>query len=187
MSLKPNTTGTVVTAVALAVAGGTHIAAYGEHRAQSAAAAAFFALVAVAQVGAALAVLRGAGRRLRVAVVVGNLLLIGLWAWSRTTGLQIGPDAGPAEPVGVLDLTAVAAQAVAVTAALMAPGARLAVNFLRPQLMLVGVAVFVGAAGLQLPAHAGDHHEFGESHETHETEKHGSHVDHGDVVHSHHE
>lgn len=157
--MKTNKTAIAVTAGALAVAGGTHIAAYSEHLSESMAAAVFFAIVAVLQVIAALAVLRGVGPRLRAAIVVGNLGLIALWAWSRTTGLQFGPDAGPPEAVGLLDLAAVAAQAVAVGAALMVPRTRLVTKFLRPQLLLVAVALFVGAAGLRLPAEAHEHDE----------------------------
>jgi hypothetical protein len=157
--MKPNKTAIGITAGALAVAGGTHIAAYGEHRAESMAAAVFFAIVALLQVAAAFAVLRGVGPRLRGAVVIGNLGLIALWAWSRTTGLQLGPDAGPPEAVGPLDLAAVAAQAVAVGAAFLVPGARRVGRFLRPQLVLVGVALLVGAAGVRLPAEAHDHHD----------------------------
>jgi hypothetical protein len=154
-----NKTALGVTAGALAVAGGTHIAAYGEHLATSMAAAVFFAIVAVLQIGVAMVVLRGVGPRVRAAVVLGNLALIALWAWSRTTGLQIGPDAGPPEAVGILDLVAVAAQAVAVAAAFMVPHARRARTFLRPQVLLVGVALLVGAAGLRLPADAHEHSE----------------------------
>ena len=122
--MKANRAAIGVTAVALAVAGGTHIAALGTHLQESTAAAGFFGIAATLQIAAALAVLRGVSPRLRAAVVVGNLALIALWAWSRTTGLQVGPDAGPPEVVGLLDLAAVAAQAVAVGAALLVSSTR---------------------------------------------------------------
>lgn len=103
-----------VAAAALVVAAGTHVAAANEHRAESAAAAVFFALVAVAQFVSAIAVVRGVSPRARNAIVIGNVALVALWAWSRSTGLQFGPDAGPPEAIGALDLTAVVAQLVAV-------------------------------------------------------------------------
>lgn len=166
-----NRTSIAVTAGALAVAGGTHIAAYGEHLSESTAAAVFFAVVAVLQIAAAMVVLRGMSPRVRAGLVVGNVALIALWAWSRTTGMQFGPDAGPPEAVGALDVAAVAAQAVAVGAAFLAPGTRPVARFMPPQLLLVAVALLVGAAGLRLPAEAHEHAEtqpVGHEHADHE-------------------
>ena len=71
---------------------------------------------------AALAVLllvRPDSRPVLVAAAAGNAVLIGLWAWSRTAGLPVGAHAGIAEPVEAVDLTAVLAQAVVITSALV--------------------------------------------------------------------
>ena len=146
-----------VAAAALAVAAGTHIAAFDEHLAESTAAAVFFAIVAVLQIVAALVVLRGTNPRVRNAIVIGNVALIALWAWSRTTGLQIGPDAGPPEAIGLLDTAAVLAQLVAVVATVRLTASRRITGLLRPQLALVAIALAVGLAGVRLqPAeHAG--------------------------------
>jgi hypothetical protein len=118
-----NKTSTTAAAVALVVAATTHVAASGEHRTESIAAAVFFAVVAVLQIVAAVVVAQGASPRARNAIVIGNVALVALWAWSRTTGLQVGPDAGPREAVGLLDLTAVATQLFAVALLLRAPRA----------------------------------------------------------------
>jgi hypothetical protein len=116
-----NKTSMTAAAVALAIAAATHVAASGEHRTESVAAAVFFAVVAVLQIAAAFVVLQGASPRARNAIVIGNVALVALWAWSRTTGLQFGPDAGPREAVGLLDLTAVATQLFAVAVLSRAP------------------------------------------------------------------
>lgn len=175
LSRPNNKTAVTVTAVALAVAGGAHIAAYGQHLSEGAVVAAFFAAVAALQIAASLLVLRGAGARLRAAIVVANLALVALWAWSRTTGLKFGPTAGEAEAVGVLDLVAVAGQAVAVVSALLFAHRSLAARLLRPQLALVAVALLVGTAGLRLPVASADHHHpqtTAPAHEVHEAEEH---------------
>lgn len=46
-------------------------------------------------------------RPLLAFTVVTNAAFVGAWAWSRTAGLPVGPEAGVAEEVSVVDLTAV--------------------------------------------------------------------------------
>ena len=56
--------------------------------------------------------------------LAGNLVLIGLWGWSRTVGLPVGGHASSAEAVGGVDLVTVALEVAAVmvaTALLVAP------------------------------------------------------------------
>lgn len=66
---------------------------------------------------AVLALTRRPPRVALVLAIVANAALIGLWAWSRTAGLPVGAHEGIAEPVGAIDLVAVALQAVVIVAA----------------------------------------------------------------------
>ena len=148
-------------AAALAVAAGAHLAAFPGHRSEGVPAGGFFLAVAVLQLAAAMTILPGAGRRIRAAMIVGNVALIALWAWSRTAGVPVGPHPGNAEAVGPLDLTAVAAQLLAVVAVLFVPRNRPYASLVQPRLALVGLALVVGAggAGLLPGAHADQHHD----------------------------
>jgi hypothetical protein len=84
-----------------------------------------FALAGWFQLGiATLIVAKRANRSTWSAAVVGNLVLIGLWAISRTVGLPLGAHAFESEAVGGIDLLTVVLQAGAVMTAgalLMAP------------------------------------------------------------------
>jgi hypothetical protein len=97
-------------------AGLVHAAVVREHWGLSVAHGAFFAVVALAQIGwgtAALARDRLPGARL---VIAGNLAVVVLWTASRTVGLPFGPGAGAPEAVGAADLGAVALELVLVAA-----------------------------------------------------------------------
>ena len=100
-------------------AGLVHSAVVREHWGFSVVHGAFFAVVALAQIGwgiAALARDRLPGARL---VIAGNLAVIALWTVSRTVGLPFGPEAGVREPVGVADLGSVALELVLVAAVVL--------------------------------------------------------------------
>jgi hypothetical protein len=75
----------------------------------------FFLVCAVLQLAAAAWVSAGAGRRARHIIVAGNLLVIAIWAVSRTVGLPIGPDAGVPEAVSTLDALSFVAEIIAVS------------------------------------------------------------------------
>jgi hypothetical protein len=68
-----------------------------------------FAAVAWFQLTVAAVVLAGrAERRLYQLAALGNLAVLGLWAWSRTAGLPVGSHAGGAEAVTGVDAAAAA-------------------------------------------------------------------------------
>lgn len=99
----------------------------------------------------ALAVVIRPTRAVLTAGVVGNLVLIGLWAVSRISGFPMGPNNGHAETVGFVDLSAVALESafVIVALALIArPGAlrRGAEAFAIAGAVAVGVIALATAA-----------------------------------------
>ena len=64
----------------------------------------FFLVVALAQlVYAVLLLRRPSNRTVLVAGIVGNALVIGLWAVTRTVGIPLGPAAGEIEAIGIVD------------------------------------------------------------------------------------
>lgn len=66
-----------------------------------------FGVIALAQATwTALVYKEPLNRRLLVVGAVGNALVIVLWAFSRTAGVPVGPQAGTPEPVGVADVFA---------------------------------------------------------------------------------
>ncbi|MEX2557171.1 MAG: hypothetical protein WEB06_16270 [Actinomycetota bacterium] len=71
---------------------------------------AFFAVLAIAQAGYAVLVIRRPTRRLALAGMGTTAAVLVLYAWSRTIGVPIGPHAGRPEPVGTPDLLAAAAE-----------------------------------------------------------------------------
>ena len=96
-----------VDAAVLAIAAGLiHAVAAVGHASEYWGHAAFFALLAVAQVAWGVIVYRGAGRRLLATGAAGSAAVALLWLVSRTAGLPLGPDAGAPEAVGPLDALA---------------------------------------------------------------------------------
>ena len=67
----------------------------------------FFMVAAVCQVLLALVLLADVPPRREVlwAGILGNTAILGLWVFTRTIGIPLGPMAGEIEPVGVLDFT----------------------------------------------------------------------------------
>jgi hypothetical protein len=92
-----------IAAVASLGAGLIHAAVAREHFAEWWAYGAFFTLLAIFQVGWALAVWGGTTRRVLIIGLCVNAATIALWVVTRTTGLPIGPEPGVPEPLGIAD------------------------------------------------------------------------------------
>lgn len=99
--------------VSSTAAAGVHAAMAPEHFRETTLFGLFFAACALAQLVWAGAVAAHATRPLLVVGVVGNLLVLTLWAVTRTLGLPFGLMPGP-EAVGTWDLACVAWQVVVV-------------------------------------------------------------------------
>jgi len=82
----------------------------------------------------ALGLLLRPSRGLVVTTIIGNGLLIGLWAWSRTQGFPVGPHEGHPEAVGFVDLASVVLESALVLGAVML--------LARPGLMRRGAEAF---------------------------------------------
>jgi hypothetical protein len=96
-----------------------HVVAAFEHVAEYALFAAFFALLAPAQFAWGASLYRRPRPRVLVAGAVASLVVVALWAVSRTAGLPIGPTPWVPEPVGALDLIATGDELVAAALALL--------------------------------------------------------------------
>lgn len=103
----------------------------------------FFAMTAAAQLAWAVAIYRGAGRRVLLIGVTGNLALVSIWLCSRAIGVPIGPHAGEIEAVGALDVVATFGE----IASLVMIGLVLAGRTLRANLA-AGIAAAVVAASV---------------------------------------
>lgn len=98
----------LLVACGLALAAGIiHVVAAVEHFRVDALHAAFFAILAVAQLAWSAARYRAPSRGLLLAGVIVSVLVAVLWAVSRTVGVPSG-GAWTVEPVGVLDVVATA-------------------------------------------------------------------------------
>ena len=95
-----------------------HLAVTPEHFAEAALYGAFFAVVTAAQLGYAVAVVARPGRFLLAAGAVAQLLIVGLWAWTRTVGIPLGPSSGEVEAAGALDVICAVAEIAAAVAGL---------------------------------------------------------------------
>jgi hypothetical protein len=93
-----------VALVSLSAAAGTvHLAVAADHFAEYFLFGLFFIVAGVGQVAwAALVALAGASRTLLL-LATGNLLIVALWAVSRTSGIPLGPNAGTPERIGFSD------------------------------------------------------------------------------------
>jgi len=109
-----------VAAACLLGAEGIHTAVIADHFAEWWAEGAFFLAVSVIEgVLAAALLLAPARRAWPAAAVFASIATIGVWAWSRTIGVPIGPEAGYPESVGRAD--AIATLLEGLTAAVLAP------------------------------------------------------------------
>ncbi len=147
-------------AACLAGAAVIHAAMVPSHVGESALEGWGFVVSAWAQLALAVAVLVRPARRVGVAVVATNAVLIAVWAVSRTAGLPFGAHSGHAESVTFVDGACVALEGVAVVV-----GAALAgwhplrwLARLRPPVGAAGAvgAVLLATAAVVSPA-AGDH------------------------------
>jgi hypothetical protein len=119
-----------------------HFAVMEEHFAEYVAFGVFFSVVAWLQAIWAVGVIVVPSRRLLLAGLVGNALVILVWLASRTTGLPIGPEAGAPEPAAFVDVlsTILEVAIVAGTAVLLLRG--------RPTTSMRGPSVRIGLVGL---------------------------------------
>jgi hypothetical protein len=110
----------VATLIALSAGAGTiHLSVAADHLHEYVLFGAFFIALGVAQIGwAALIALLGPSRPLLIAVTA-NVAVVALWAFSRTTGLPLGPNSGVPEAVGFPDLTATLFEAILVAYVLL--------------------------------------------------------------------
>ena len=109
---------TTIIAALLAAAGGLHLAALPGHLNESAAAGTFFAAVAAGQLVGAVLVATRPSPRTTVAVILGNVVVLAIWAVSRTTGLPVGGELGVREPLAALDGLAAVAEILVVAGAM---------------------------------------------------------------------
>jgi hypothetical protein len=75
---------------------------------------AFFFVVAWFQVAWSVAVVRLESRRVVLAGLLVNAIVIVIWIWSRTAGLPIGPEAGTPEAIGAPDVVSTLLEALVV-------------------------------------------------------------------------
>jgi len=168
MTTSPGTVGRYLRgllAIASAGAGVIHFAVAGGHFDVGVAHGLFFAVAAWLQLAWAATLMRGdPSNRLLAWGVVGNAVIIGTWALSRTVGVPVPPDAWTAEPVSFADALATGLEATVVVgglAVLRRPV--MARARVKPEIggALLGVSL-VAVAGLSTlaltPAFASDHH-----------------------------
>jgi hypothetical protein len=110
----------VTAAVVLCAAGaGTiHAAVTPQHFQESIAFGLFFLAVTVGQMSVVVFALHRPARALWASAVAGNIVVLAIWALSRTTGLPIGPHPWTAEPTGLLDVACAAYEAAIVVGCL---------------------------------------------------------------------
>ena len=109
--------------MALAAAGGFHLAALPAHRSPWWFAL-FFGATAVFQLAAAGLLLVRPTRLVKQAVVASSLAVLAIWAVARTTGLPFGPEAGIRHELGVLDGLCAAVEVVVIVGLLLPSPAR---------------------------------------------------------------
>jgi hypothetical protein len=141
-------------------AGVIHAFVIADHFEEAASFGTFFVVLAVAQLGWAVALWRSPSRRLLVAAAIGSLLVAALWLVSRTVGLPVGPERWEAEPVGLADAVSTAFEILTTALAVVALRARAPLSFVRPVFARTLPAVTAGAViGLTyLAAATGSHH-----------------------------
>jgi hypothetical protein len=136
----------ILTGALSAVAGLIHVKAVADHASHYWLFGVLFGVVALAQIGLAVALWRTAvSDRLLVAAAVMTAGVIVVWLVSRTVGLPIGPWAGEAEAFGVSDVIATLIEVVfiAVVSAIVRPDGRVG---RRLQWLAGGQAVRLGVA-----------------------------------------
>jgi len=144
-------------AVASAGAAAIHFAVIDQHVVEYWLFGVFFVVVALAQLGWAVAVVSNPTRTVYIVGALGNTLIVMTWVISRTSGLPFGPEAGEPEPVGVADVVSTALEVVVVVGTLLLlRGLELPrsweMRFVRPVVAISVLAIttlaLAGAAGL---------------------------------------
>ena len=95
-----------------------HALATGEHLQEHPASGAFFMVVTLLQIAWIVAAIWRPSAATLAAGVGVNLVVLAIWAASRTTGLPIGPDPWTAESVGLLDLASAVSEVAVVAGCL---------------------------------------------------------------------
>lgn len=118
----------VTSAVVLfsAAAGFVHAVVTPEHFREDFAVGLFTLAVTVGQMAVVVAGLNRPSRALWVSAAAGNIVVLAIWALSRTTGLPVGPAPGTPEAVGLLDLASGAYEVAIVAGCLALAGKGLA-------------------------------------------------------------
>lgn len=123
----------------------------------------FFIVVAWLQAIWALALVGFASRRL---VLIGgislNVAVVGLWLWTRTIGVPVGPDSGATEAFGWADIAASGLEVgtAVVAAALLLEKPEISHDGWAVLWLVLGSVVLAALVGLVLAAPAGkDHHD----------------------------
>jgi hypothetical protein len=96
------------------LAAAIHFIVTPEHYEEYALFGVFFAVLALFQLAWGLLVVQRPSPVVLLAGMVVNLAVVVIWLISRTSGLPIGPEAGEAEEIGLLDGVSTASEAVIV-------------------------------------------------------------------------
>ena len=136
-------------------AAGVHFAVAPEHFAEYWFFGWFFVVVAWLQAVWAVVLTSRPSRGVFISAIVGNLVLAGIWLWTRVVSLPIGPNAGHAEAVGWSDTLTVVLQAGVVGLCLLSSGR----TTRRPELsgvlvLVLGSLALIAATGFALSADA---------------------------------
>ena len=153
-----------VAAACLLGAEGIHTAVIAEHFTEWWAEGVFFLVLSMLEGGLAAALLLTPARPTCQAAVVVSIAAIAVWAWSRTTGLPIGPEAGYPEPVGRADIVATLLEvltALALAPAILGNRPPLGVSRLRRStaaaVAAIALTTAVGLAGADNHTHHTGH------------------------------
>jgi hypothetical protein len=147
--------------MALAAAGGFHMAALRSHQSPWWYAVFFGATAALQLFGSGALLLRPT-RLVQRAVVASSLAVLAIWALARTTGLPFGPEAGMRHDLGVLDGLCAAVEVAVIVGLLLPSPARWVpvIGGVRHRLAVAAVAVAfaVSASGGFAVAETPDEH-----------------------------
>jgi hypothetical protein len=147
----------VLVAAACSVgAAGIHFAVTPEHLAEYRPFGLFFVAIAVLQALWAILALRYQRRSLLLVGAAANLATVGLWAFTRTKGLPIGPEPWTPEKLGRLDaITAVFELGLVTSIALVLGGVRLHLRRLQVvaelTIALIAILTSVALLGAGMP------------------------------------
>ena len=136
-------------------AGLIHVEAAFQHLDESALYAVFFALLAPAQFGWAIALYKFPRRWLLVAGAAVNLSIVCVWIMSRTSGMPIGPSPWTPESVGAIDMIATLDEvAIGLLVVLhLRPSGRAARIVRHPATVFALTLLIVSSMALMLPSH----------------------------------